>query len=280
MLGGGTQQQILDNRIMQVSQNQEQSGANKKPAILFDLSLRYLNRDDWHKYCIPSDSVLKKQQNAIATASSSSPQAQSNECNEWKYLPYYSYSNEDEQIKLIRYLLRKIISFMKVEHVYNMFLLYEKETNFLNLMKNQGNGKTQQLKQSCGLEDISKKSLGELFLSPDHRKKKCIPSPMMANMQLEIKNVNSGSSQVQSVSSSQTQLTKDIVSKRGSLRGRISYALYDYWGQPIKNQSSNTKPTIFTFKTGHGYLLESKYFEQLLKLSESRELRWENFKNL
>ncbi|CBZ40556.1 hypothetical protein MSUIS_04630 [Mycoplasma suis KI3806] len=288
VLGGGISDPSNNYQIMkvdnqQVSSPQPQPKNQRTPALIAELSLKNLNRLDWQKFCLPEGSILKKiNNNAAAAAAASSTQSTQNQISlctpEWLS---YSKDRTRENSELIDYLMKTLTLFIQVDHVANMFAIYDEKTHYPNNNGRSNNGQiTEKLKSECKLDKTSTKEvLTDLFFTTSWKRKHCLLSPVTMKVNIDLKG-RTKNQEPQSPNS----LTKEIISK-GLVTGNINYGLFDYWGglrKIPKNGNNNDQKKIPIFRF---FNKERKYalttgtctLESIYKLVDYRNLTKDKF---
>ncbi|ADX98064.1 hypothetical protein [Mycoplasma suis] len=308
-VGGGSNQIDMRRRIVQVSEETKDNSQNNKPILRAEFYLKSMEREDYWKFCISEKGkeIFKKQESSpevtTSTTSSSSaePSTTNNEECKWKTLSQSRWEDKENH-DLISHVLRLMYRFWRVEHVYNMLALYKKESQIssnsnggggsgsssgtqdikitwesnqvqaTSTNQNTNNDLLKKIKESCDLKpDQDKEALSDLFLSPDLRKKSCLPSPVVTNIHLKLDNqVGVGAPAAVAAASSQDQsqitntLTKESISSKGTFSGKLGYSLFDYWTylKKPKNGEQSQRLPIILFETENKYSLKEDGTEQ------------------
>ncbi|ADX98063.1 hypothetical protein [Mycoplasma suis] len=286
MGGGGSSGPHNDlSRIFKVSEETKESTQSKKPILRAEFYLKNMDRESYWKYCVVNEgkNLFKKSQQEVSavTTSTSASNSTTEEC-KWKYL--YEIEEKDYDSELIRELLKKMYQFWRVEHVFNMLALYQKDSKIstegsgsgtngdikitweennqtlTTTSAQQENSFLKKIKDNCDLKtEQTKDSLDVLFLSPDLKKKSCLPSPVLTNITLKLgsqNNVVAAAASQPSPKSTNNFLNKEKISG-GTFSGTLGYSLFDYWTNLKRTKENNgSRLPIILFESKNEYSLK------------------------
>ncbi|RAO95069.1 hypothetical protein DNK47_01510 [Mycoplasma wenyonii] len=264
--------------IQQVSQQVSASQAQtERPALIAEFPLARLGQKNYYKYCIPSDSPLLKTSTQTTTSSDTT------NCK----LDWFGSNSTHEKTKKeeISFLLETMVKFIETQHVANVLMFYDKNTNFLN-NGTTGGGSSQvfsSIQQACKVKNKNSKELiTELFFAP----KECLLSPSSARVTLELL---SFPSLTQTNQTPEIQVTKEQLT-RARISGFLRYGVFEYSAQPKKipsSQNGGTKPhktanlkvnwplSFYLWKENETYCFLDPIWRQV----KARELKFEELKN-
>ncbi|AHC40441.1 hypothetical protein OVS_03460 [Mycoplasma ovis str. Michigan] len=160
---------IKDYQLIQVGALESQP-STKSFDLVAEFPLKYLDKQNWWRYCLPKSSKLK---NGSATTNFTSEQ----DCvlNWWR-------KTDDSNSESIFYLLDLMLKFLKLQHQVNLITLFHSSSNpqqVSTTTSDNGNDVLSKIKETCNLSNSSSQnSLSYMFTSSTPISKNCLITPI------------------------------------------------------------------------------------------------------
>ncbi|AHC40329.1 hypothetical protein OVS_02450 [Mycoplasma ovis str. Michigan] len=244
--------------------------------LLAEFPLKYLDKENWWKYCLPKGSKLNNLEKTVSTSSND------NYCQ----LDWYSSSHKHKNSESISYLLRLILKFLKLQNQLNLIFLFysEKSTQRPQVTHTGTNGNGQswldKIRSKCQISrQFNKDSfLKNMFTSSAPISKNCLITPVKVDVTLSL---NGTSHQV----TRQTNTYSLEKLKKGTITGEVQYSLTDYSGNLHNFEFEDKKQSSALFSVFPSGTYKFKVngnngnldFDKLFEKYQSRELDLSDF---
>ncbi len=236
-------------QITQVSSSSSTTSGSESPDLIAEYPITSLDKESWWKFCLPSKSKLKKNEQ---TQTTSAPATNGEDC-ELKY-----FKKESQEID---YLLRLGLKFLKLQHQINLFLFYDSKKQNPPLVKDldDSSGWKNQFQKKCEVKEKSngESVLKEFFISTNPVSPNCLLVPTQVSLTLT---TGSETAQVQADNGSSAEIKLEEI-KKGSIEGNIDYSFADYYGKlqefswqngqmvhGTNGQQTNQNPVLISLK--------------------------------
>ncbi|AFO52213.1 hypothetical protein MHLP_03165 [Candidatus Mycoplasma haematolamae str. Purdue] len=239
------------NRVSEEVQNHHYSG-QLNLALIVELPLKNLGNKSHYRFCLPDSSLLKN--NRGEKVSFDPYEAFSKICK----LDYWSFRAKPEKEidrDLLVYLLDLIYKFLHLQHAVNMIFLFHSEPKAYEKDPSHESTYTS-LMRICGLDTSSRKTQMKDLLLSSNPFRKCYLPPKEVEVTLTPWDSKPNTEPI-SKEKEDSALTLEEQIKAGSLTGRITYGVFDFWGKP-KALGDKKVSVDFTFPIEYA-LQESSY---------------------
>ncbi|CCE66812.1 hypothetical protein [Candidatus Mycoplasma haematominutum] len=276
----------LYSRVKLFIKNNGGSQQNGTADLVAQVPLSELGNYSKYKWCISDSSKLKKtvsEPQTSVSAETTGPKCE---------LQYFSVGSSENQLEsgVASYLLETITKYLEVQHVANMFVLYDKNTQQEN---KSSNGAVTKIANAC---KISKSDafevVKELFLGSEKWSKNCLMSPIIVDLELKLNGSTSTTVVTQTAETTPSaSLTKEKL-QSGTLSGRINYGIFDYSSYkklkeiPSSNNGGNKNyslkinwPIPYKLSSPSRDNTDPCSLEKLHEKTRKRELKWEDIKS-
>nr|WP_146612351.1 hypothetical protein [Candidatus Mycoplasma haematolamae] len=251
--------------IQKASSEITPSSSESEPALIAEIPLTKLGRSDYYRFCLPEKSSLKNTESAqVQQQTTSAGAAQgSQSCS----LKWFTYHKEDKENKeAIDYLLKLVVKFLQLQHAINMMYLFHTgdRTQSAQVSQSSDSPNLNDLMKVCEQSaSSSKENLKNLLLSSNPNRK-CYLPPHIAEITLDLSSdapqTTSAAAASEEKQTSNNQITVDRI-RKSSLKGTISYGLFDYWAEykkvKLKDQG-NSESIVLEFPLPLTYTLEEE----------------------